>query len=49
MRIWDLERAAEKGSKVPPFVVVPGHHGGMVSQICASLICLVGILALPLA
>ncbi|ORY89339.1 WD40-repeat-containing domain protein [Leucosporidium creatinivorum] len=32
VRLWDLDNAKEARGKVPPFVIVPGHHGGMVSQ-----------------
>lgn len=34
VRLWDLERAAGPKGKIPPYVVVPGHQGGVISQIC---------------
>lgn len=41
VRLWDLEaahaasEAGAKQGKVPPYTIVPGHHGGVTSAICA--------------
>jgi len=37
IRLWNIwetpeEKAAKRG--LPPFKLIPGHHGGVVSQIC---------------
>lgn len=47
IRLWNVHEAPDEGWRrkgLPPFRIIPGHHGGLVSQICQYQPCYFGSL-----